>query len=80
MPELTGPVEFLGGQVAADVFGAAAKTVRPLYQNANEDTVNAPFYAEIDLVESSKKDPNKAWDDAIKAATRLAKQLGVTVK
>ncbi|MEO7588280.1 MAG: extracellular solute-binding protein [Arachnia sp.] len=80
MPELTGPVEFLGGQVAADVFGAAAKTVRPLYQNANEDTVNAPFYAEIDLVEASGKDPNKAWDDAVKAATRLAKQVGVSVK
>ncbi len=79
MPQVAGPVEFLGGQVAADVFGHAAKTVRPLYQDPQEDTVSAPFYAEIDLVEASGKDPNQAWDDAVKAAKRLAKQVGVTV-
>ncbi|WP_040283856.1 ABC transporter substrate-binding protein [Tessaracoccus massiliensis] len=80
MPEVAGPVEFLGGQVAADVFGHAAETVRPLYEDPNENTINAPFYAEIDLVESSNKDPNKAWDDAVAAAKRLAQQVGLTVK
>lgn len=80
MPQVAGPVEFLGGQVAADVFGEAAKTVRPLYQDPNEDTINAPFYAQMELVEASKKDPNQAWDDAVKAAKRLAGQVGITVK
>lgn len=80
MPEVAGPVEFLGGQVAAEVFGPAAETVRPLYENPNQNTVSAPYYAEMDLVESSKKDPNQAWDDAVKQAERLAKQVGITVQ
>lgn len=80
MPQVAGPVEFLGGQVAADVFGHAAETVRPLYQDPQEDTVSAPFYAEMDLIEASGKDPDKAWDDAVKAATRLAEQVGLTVQ
>ncbi|MCG6567723.1 extracellular solute-binding protein [Tessaracoccus sp. Y36] len=80
MPEVAGPVEFLGGQVAAEVFGKAAETILPRFEDPNEGTVNAPFYAEMDLVESSGKDPNKAWDDAVTAAKRLAQQVGLTVK
>lgn len=80
MPEVAGPVEFLGGQVAAEVFGHAAETIIPRFEHFNEGTVNAPFYAEIDLVEASGKDPNKAWDDAVTAAKRLAQQVGLTVK
>lgn len=80
LPELTGPVEFLGGQVASEVFGHAAETVRPLYEDANENTINATYYAEIDLVESTGKDPEQAWNDAVTAAKRLAKQVGLTVK
>lgn len=80
LPEVAGPVPFLGGQVASEVFGHAAETVRPLFEDPNEGTVNAPFYAELDLVEASGKDPNKAWDDAVTAAKRLAQQVGLTVK
>lgn len=80
MPEVAGPVEFLGGQVAAEVFGKAAETVRPLYEDPNQNTVSAPYYAQMDLVESAKKDPNQAWDDAVKQAERLAKQVGITVQ
>lgn len=79
LPEVAGPVEFLGGQVASKVFGHAAETVRPLYEDPQANTVSAPFFAELDLVEASKKDPNKAWDDAVAAAQRLAKQVGLTV-
>ncbi len=80
MPEVAGPVEFLGGQVAADVFGHAAETVQTLFEDPNENTVNAPFYAEIDLVEASGKDPEQAWNDAVTAAKRLAQQVGLSVK
>ena len=79
LPEVSGPVEFLGGQVASKVFGHAAETVRPLYEDPQANTVSAPFFAELDLVEASKKDPNKAWDDAVAAAQRLAKQVGLAV-
>lgn len=80
LPEVSGPVEFLGGQKAAEVFGAAAKTVRPIYEDANDGTVNAPFYAEIELIESSNKDPETAWKDAVAASKRIAQQTGITVK
>ncbi len=80
LPLVAGPVEFLGGQVAAEVFGRAAETVRLLFEDPNENTVNAPFYAEMDLVEASGKDPNKAFEDAVTAAKRLAQQVGLTVK
>ncbi len=80
MPEVSGPVEFLGGQKASTVFAEAAATVRPLYEDPNENTVNAPYYAEIDLVENSDKDPQKAWDSAVTAAKRIAKQVGLTVQ
>ncbi|KDS92650.1 MULTISPECIES: extracellular solute-binding protein [Dermabacter] len=79
MPEVDGPVEFLGGQKAAEVFSAAAETVRPLYEDPNSETVNAPFYAELEQVESSKKDPAKAWSDAVTAAKRIAEQAGLTL-
>ncbi len=80
MPEVAGPVEFLGGQVAAEVFGDAARTILPRFEDPNEGTLNAPFYAELELVESSGKDPNEAWDAAVEAAKRLAGQIGITVK
>ena len=80
LPEVAGAVEFLGGQVAVDVFGHAAETVQTLFEDPNENTVNAPFYAEIDLVEASGKDPEQAWNDAVTAAKRLAQQVGLSVK
>lgn len=79
LPEVAGPVEFLGGQVASEVFGHAAETVRPLFEDPNQGTVSAPYFAELDLIEASGKDPVKAWDDAVSAAERLAKQIGLTV-
>ncbi|WP_296138608.1 ABC transporter substrate-binding protein [uncultured Tessaracoccus sp.] len=80
MEEVAGPVEFLGGQKAAEVFGHAAETVRPVDEHPQDNTVNAPFYAELELVESSGKDPEQAWKAAVDAAKRLAKQVGLTVK
>jgi len=77
--EVQGEVEFLGGQVAGEVFAHAADYVRPLYEDAVDGTVNAPFYAELTLVEASGKDPAEAWDSAVAEAERLAKQNGITV-
>lgn len=78
-PQVDGPVEFLGGQKAAEVFGAAAETVEVLYEDPNQSAVQAPFIAQIDLVESSGKDPQAAWQDAVEEAKRIAKQVGLTV-
>lgn len=77
--QLTGPVEFLGGQVAGEIFAKAAEQVTALYEDPFDGTVNAPFYSELELVESSGKDPNTAWADAVKQAKELAQQNGITV-
>ncbi|MGP5079688.1 ABC transporter substrate-binding protein [Brachybacterium alimentarium] len=77
--EVQGEVEFLGGQVAGEVFSHAADYVRPLYEDAVDGTINAPFYAELALVEASGKDPSAAWDAAVAEAERLAEQNGITV-
>ncbi|PMC74527.1 ABC transporter substrate-binding protein [Brachybacterium sp. UMB0905] len=78
-PEVTGEVEFLGGQVASEVFSAAAEHVRPLFEDSRDGTVGAPFWAQLTEVEASGKDPETAWNDAVKEATRLAEQNGVKV-
>ena len=80
MPEVDGAVEFLGGQKAAEVFSAAAETVRPLYEDPNSESVIAPFTAELEQIESTGKDPEKAWSDAVTAAKRIAEQSGIKVK
>lgn len=78
--QVTGPVQFLGGQVAGTVFSEAAKSVKPLFEAPEDGTVNAPFYAQLELVESSGKDPAAAWTDAVSQAQDLARQNGITVK
>ena len=80
MEEVSGPVEFLGGQKAAEVFGDAAKEVKPVFKHAHSDTVSAPFTAELENVESSGKDRDQAWKDAVTASKRMAEQVGLKVR
>lgn len=75
--ELKAPVEFLGGQRAGEVFAKAAETVRPLYEHPLNNAVSGPYFAELDLVEASGKDPEQAWADAFEAAKQLAAQEGI---
>ena len=79
LPEITAPVEFLGGQVASKVFSEAAKNILPLYEHPLSSTLRDPFYAELTLVEAENKDPHKAWDDALKRAKKLARQNEIVV-
>lgn len=79
MSQLTGPVDFLGGQVASTVFGEAAKTVRPLFEHPQSSAVSAPYAAEMKLFEAKKKSADQAFADAVSAAKRIAQQSGVTV-
>lgn len=79
-PKVSGPVDFLGGQHAAKVFGKAAESVRPLFEDSNSDAVSAPFAAQLERVESSGKNPETAWHDAVSEAKRIARQLHLTVR
>lgn len=80
MSQLTQPVEFLGGQVAGKVFGDVAKDVKAIDEHPQNNTVSAPFFAEIQLFEAGNKSSEQAFNDAVTAAKRLAKQAGLTVK
>lgn len=80
MKELTQPVEFLGGQVAGKVFGDISKDVKQIFEHAHNNTVNAPYFAELKLVENKQKTSDQAWNDAVTAAKRIAKQTGLKVK
>ena len=73
-------MDFLGGQHAAKVFGKAAESVRPLFEDSNSGAVSAPFAAQLERVESSGKNPETAWQDAVSEAKRIAGQLHLTVK
>jgi len=79
-PKVSGPVDFLGGQHAAKVFGKAAESVRPLFEDSNSGAVSAPFAAQLERVESSGKNPETAWHDAVSEAKRIARQLHLTVR
>jgi ABC-type glycerol-3-phosphate transport system substrate-binding protein len=80
MSEVTGGMKFLGGQDGGAVLGAAAEHVKAEYVHALDETINGPFYAELDLVELSGKDPDQAWDAAVATAKKLCKQNGIEVE
>ncbi|MDO4613056.1 MAG: extracellular solute-binding protein [Actinomycetaceae bacterium] len=80
MDALQGEVAFLGGQRAIEVFKPAAESVKEQYIAPTNDAVSAPFFTELGQVEASGKNADKAFDDAVAAAKKLAGQLGVNVK
>jgi cellobiose transport system substrate-binding protein len=76
-PALTGGDAFFGGQKTIDIFGPAAKIVPSQYTDPNDAAVAAPYGTELGLVETSGKDPEKAWADAVAAAEQVAQRQGV---
>jgi cellobiose transport system substrate-binding protein len=77
LPELTGPDEFFGGQKTIEVFGAAAENIPVAYESAHDAAIQESYLAELANVESSGKDPETAWNDAVAAGKDVAERLGV---
>jgi cellobiose transport system substrate-binding protein len=77
MSALTAPDPFFGGQVTIDVFGPAAANVPIAYASPNDAALQEPYLAELDNVEAKGKNPDAAWTDAVAAAKKVGKRLGV---
>jgi len=73
------PNKFFGGQPIGEVFGAAAKAIKPAYYSPYDNLVQNSYLDELLNVESTGKDPNKAWEDAVSEAKRQLKHIGVGV-
>jgi cellobiose transport system substrate-binding protein len=58
--------DYFGGQVTNKVFAESAKSI-PVFYYAPETWVMEGYFTEqLTLVENQNKDPQKAWEDAIK--------------
>jgi cellobiose transport system substrate-binding protein len=71
------PDPFFGGQVTVDVFGQAAKDVKPAYFSPQDIDISNIYTDELVNVESAGKDPGQAWRDARTAIDRLLRRRGV---
>lgn len=76
---LQAPNKFFGGQRAGEIFSAAAKAIKPAYYSPYDNVASPSYAAELLNVESLGKDPDRAWEDAVKEAKRELKHLGLAV-
>ncbi|REF36535.1 extracellular solute-binding protein [Thermasporomyces composti] len=69
--------EFFGGQVINEVFAASAKEVKPVYMSPYDDVIGPAFTDELTNVWSLGKDPDRAWEDALREVDRQLSHLGL---
>ncbi|WP_079417703.1 ABC transporter substrate-binding protein [Paenibacillus ferrarius] len=63
-PEMVNKSDFFGNQDLSSVFADAAKDVKVAPTDARDDMVATTLADEIGLIDTQKKDPEKAWKDA----------------
>lgn len=63
--------EWFGGQDINEYFIDAAENIEYVYRDPRDSSALSIFTDEIHLVESQGKDPEKAWEDAVKKAEQL---------
>ncbi|QUW21524.1 carbohydrate ABC transporter substrate-binding protein [Sporosarcina sp. Marseille-Q4063] len=68
--KLNNEEEFFGGQNTTEIFVESAKNVKEAHRGPKESIVFSAFSDELDLVKVKKKDPEKAWKDAIEKIKR----------
>ncbi|MFI0452990.1 extracellular solute-binding protein [Actinomadura sp. 6N118] len=78
LPELTAPVPFFGGQKTIEIFAPAADKIPVAYEAPGDAAVSTPFLSELKEVWAKKKDPEKAWNDAVSTAKQVAQREGVS--
>ena len=69
--------EFFGGQIINEVFATSAKQVKPVYLSPYDNVVGAAFSDELANVWSLGKDPDRAWEDALREVDRQLSHLGL---
>ncbi|ASN04314.1 ABC transporter substrate-binding protein [Virgibacillus necropolis] len=63
--------EWFGGQNINEYFIEAAENIEYVYRDPRDSAAFTIFTDEIHLVESQNKDPEEAWNDAVKKAEQL---------
>lgn len=76
-PALQQPSDYFGGQKTIDVFGPAAKGVKPAHFSPYDAIVSTPLTQELAAVESLGKNPDRAWSDAQSDIRRALQHAGV---
>ncbi|MGU3409007.1 ABC transporter substrate-binding protein [Microbacterium sp. M1A1_1b] len=59
---------FFGGQDTASVFKKSIESMPTKYTSPYDAQVSAPFFTQLTNIQSQGKDPDQAWNDAVKAA------------
>lgn len=77
--QLTYGGDFFGDQDPLDFFSAAAESVPESFISTWETIIGGFFTAEITEVETSGKDPERAWDDAVAQSQKVLAKRGVEV-
>ncbi|MGP5005311.1 ABC transporter substrate-binding protein [Brachybacterium tyrofermentans] len=77
--ELTYDGDFFGDQDPLDFFSTAAESVPSSFISTWETVISGRFTLEITNVETSGKDPERAWDDAVSQSEKVLAKRGVTV-
>lgn len=76
-PAMRKPAKFFGNQKIIDVFGPAAKAIKPVYLSPyDSDLVDPVWSEEILNVQNAGKNPDQAWDDAVSKIKRQLKHAG----
>lgn len=68
---------FFGDQDPLEFFSTAAETVPTSFISTWETMISGTFTFEITNVETSGKDPERAWEDALSQAERVLTKRGV---
>jgi cellobiose transport system substrate-binding protein len=68
---------FFGEQDPLEFFSTAAETVPTSFISTWETMIGGSFTFEITNVETSGKDPERAWEDALSQADRVLTKRGV---
>ncbi|MBM7784469.1 ABC transporter substrate-binding protein [Tenggerimyces flavus] len=68
---------FFGGQVTNAVFAESAKEVKPVYLSPYDNVIGPCFTDQLTLTWSAGKDPDRAWQDALREVDRQLSHLGL---
>ena len=71
--------DFFGDQDPLDFFSTAAESVPSSFISTWETIISGRFTLEITNVETSGKDPESAWNDAVTQSEKVLAKRGVTV-
>ncbi|MFD1677157.1 ABC transporter substrate-binding protein [Alicyclobacillus fodiniaquatilis] len=74
-PHLNQPNAYFGGENINKYFAACDKQIKIAFQSPYDSTVNGYFTQQVSLIDSSNKNPEVAWKDAINESNSQMKRI-----